>query len=67
MVLIESTELLENLSFLLKVSQEFKLHETSKAYEDIIRHIRSMENEILLEEGCFEHFRSPKKCKCMAD
>ncbi len=46
MVMIESTELIDNLSLLLKMSQEFRIHETSKAYEDIIRLVRCMENEI---------------------
>lgn len=57
MVLIESTELLDNLSLLLKMAEEFRLYETSKAYEDIIRQIKNMENEVLLEEGFFEYSR----------
>ncbi|GEM_PF-4001938 len=67
MVLIESTELLENLSLLLKISREFKMHETSQAYKDMIRHIKFMENEILLEKGRLNHYSSCKKSKCMAD
>jgi hypothetical protein len=67
MVLIESTELLESLSLLLKISREFQIHETSQAYEDIIRHIKCMENEILLEEGRSGYFSSFKKSKSMAD
>ncbi|WP_292468572.1 hypothetical protein [Methanolobus sp.] len=67
MVLIESTELLENLSLLLKISREFKMHETSQAYADIIRHIKFMENEILLKKGRLNHYSSCKKSKYMAD
>ncbi len=50
MVQIESDELLDNLSLLLKISQEFKLNEMSKAYEDIIRLIKSMETEVIRKE-----------------
>ncbi len=46
MVMIESTELIDNLSLLLKMSQEFRIHETSTAYEDVIRLVRCMENEV---------------------
>ncbi|WP_394698101.1 hypothetical protein [uncultured Methanolobus sp.] len=43
------------------------MHETSQAYKDIIRHIKFMENEILLEKGRLNHYSSCKKSKCMAD
>lgn len=45
MVMIESTGLIDNLSLLLKMSQEFRIHETSEAYEDVIRLVMCMENE----------------------
>ncbi|MEZ5334592.1 MAG: hypothetical protein R2741_04830 [Methanolobus sp.] len=67
MVLIDSEELLENLSLLLRISREFKMHETSQAYEDIIRHIVFMENESLLEEGCLKHHNSPKRSNYVDD
>jgi hypothetical protein len=67
MVLIESTELIDSLSLLLRISQDFREHEISRSYEDIIRLIRGMENEILREEGGFECFRLCKDCKCIVD
>lgn len=67
MVLIESTELVDSLSLLMKMSQEFRMHETSKTYGDIIRLIRGMENEAILEKRGFECFSSYKGCRCMED